>query len=103
MENTEKAVVAVESTTPTNKGIANRRGRPVTNIVVAVPQRRTSEDRALFGEVEGQEKLDAVAAALAEKVSEAANKQGAKLAGITPHAREYIVARTVWLLNRSIA
>lgn len=92
---------ATETHTPAKR--VTFRGRPKTVIAVAIPQRRTAEDRGIFGEFEGQDKLDAVAAEIAESIANKVNTKGAKLDGVTPYSREYITSRVVWLLSRAIA
>lgn len=93
--------VATETHTPAKR--VTFRGRPKTQIVVGIPQRRTAEDRGIFGEFDGQDKLDAVAAEIAESMASKINSKGGKLDGVTPYSREYITSRVVWLLSRAIA
>lgn len=76
------------------------RGRPMREVVVAIPQRRTAVDRMKFGEFEGQDKLDEFAASIAQNVAGMINKRGEKLSEVTPYAREYVLARAVDMLQK---
>ncbi len=102
--NTDSATT--ETTTTTERSTAPRvtfRGRPSPSIKVAIPQRITAEDRALFPEFEGREKLDAAAAEIASMVENKVNVRAARLQGVTPYAAEYITARALWLVSKAVS
>ena len=91
------------TTAQTASPVVSFRGRPKPRITVAIPVRRTAEDRALFPEFDGQDKLDAAAAEIASMVESKINGRAEKLASVTPYAAEYITARINWLVSRAVA
>lgn len=100
---TERAARRTTRSTKAAEPRVSFRGRPKTEINVVVPQRRTAEDREMFGEFDGQDRLDALAAEIAESVAAKINSKGAKLASVTAYAPEYITARVTWLLSRAVS